>query len=118
MGRNENALVGVYRRDPVRLRGGFWYGFSWDLVLWVELTGGISGENGWKVDAVGFQQAVERLMVELLPNGVTIRRENQCVTDGIEVNGPILAFRVFGVAETAEVFGVAAMRVFVLGLDC
>ena len=83
----------------------------------MELTGGISGENGWQIDAVGVQQAVERLVVVLLPNGVTIRRENQCVAHRIEVNGPILAFRVFGVAETAEVFGVAAMRLPIFGLD-
>ena len=117
MGRSEDALVGVYRRDPVRLRGGFWHGFSWDLDLWVELTGGISGKNGWKVDVVGFQQAVERLVVELLPDRVTIGRENQCVTHLIEVDSPILTVGVLWVLERAEILGVAAMRLPILGLD-
>ena len=46
------------------------------FLLWVELTGGIGDENGWKVDAVGFQQAVERLVVVLLPDRVTIGGEH------------------------------------------
>ena len=75
MGRSEDALVGVYRRDLVQLLGGCEYDFSW-WDLWVELTGGISDENGWKVDVVGFQQAVERLVVELLPDRVTIGGEH------------------------------------------
>ena len=86
-------------------------------VLWVELTGGISDENGWKVYAVGVQQRIKRLMVELLPDRVTIRRENQCVAHRIEVNGPILRIRMLWVAETAEVFGVAAVRLPILGLN-
>ena len=45
MGRSGNALVGVYRRDPVRLRGDCGNGFSWVLVLWVELTG-LKGQSG------------------------------------------------------------------------
>ena len=44
MERSGDALVGVYRRGPVRPRGGCVCGFSW-VVLWVELTG-LKGQSG------------------------------------------------------------------------
>ena len=43
--RSERIPACVVRRDPVRLRGGCGCGFSWDLVLWVELTG-LKGQSG------------------------------------------------------------------------
>ena len=82
------------------------------------IVAGIAYENGRQIDAVGVQQAVERLVVELLPNGVTIGRENQCVADAVKVDGPVLRIRVLWVAETAEILGVAAMGLPILGLDC
>ncbi len=41
-----------------------------------ELTGGIFGENGWKIDAVDFQKFIEHLMVVLFPHWVAIRGKN------------------------------------------
>ena len=47
---------------------------GWDL--WVELTGGISDQNSWQIDAVDFQKFIESLMVILFPNWLAIGGKN------------------------------------------
>ena len=126
MGQNEYALVGVYRRDPVRPRGGFWYGFSWVLVLWVELTGGIVGvlvsRRVLDADAVLQHQPSELAGVGGLPDRICVGLKDQLVAHGIEGDHPVCAVGVIGVTETAKEVGVIAMQggVFVAngnGLD-
>ena len=87
------------------------------LVLWVELTGGIGYENGWQIDAVGFQKRIKRLMVVLLPYWIAIGRENQCIAHLVQVDSPVCAFGVLRVTERAEIFGVAAARLLVFFLN-
>ena len=89
---------------------------GWDL--WVELTGGIVGKNGWKVYAVDFQKFIKSLMVEFLPHWFAIRGEHQCTANLIEMQSPIRAVAVLRVLETAEIIGVTAARLLVFFLDC
>ena len=81
------------------------------------LVGRIFDQNGWKVDAVRLQKAVERLVVVLLPDRVTIGGEHQCVTHLIEVDGPVLRIKALRVLERTELLGVAAVRLPIFGLD-
>jgi len=56
-------------------------------------------------------------MVVLFPHWVAIRGKNQCTTNLIKVQSPIRTLEMLRVAERAEIFGVAAMRVPIFGLD-
>ena len=56
-------------------------------------------------------------MVAVLPYRIAIGGENQNITDGIEMQIPILAVAVLRVLERAEIFGVAAMRVPIFRLN-
>jgi hypothetical protein len=86
--------------------------------LWVELTGGIFGENGWQIDAVDFQKLIESLMVVFPPDRIPIRGEHQCTANLIEVQSPIRAVSVLRVLKGTEIVGMVAMRVPIFGLDC
>jgi len=56
-------------------------------------------------------------MVVFPPDRIPIRGEHQCIADGIQVQSPIRTVDVLRVAKRAEIFGVAAARLPILGLD-